>query len=195
MQTRHCVFRGCSDMMSSLREEGGICQRRKKTVCLPMATIEAVDQTQIRNMSNHTGCSLGRPGWRQVIPYMCTQTRLQFKCTLYCLVENALTCSILLGSINAQFHFFNVGLLLTTVEGYLHVLKSKLALNPRPDRDNNQCLAKSETPNDVSVWTGVKCKKWQLTSGTTFPQSVNGQKVPERAQAFSLPLQVYCFQH
>ena len=55
---------------------------------------------------------------------------------------------------------FKLGLLLTTGEGYLHVLKSKLALNPRPDRDNNQCLAKSETPNDVSVWMGVKCKKW-----------------------------------
>jgi hypothetical protein len=50
--------------------------------------------------------------------------------------------------------------LLTAGEGYLHVFKSKLALNPRPDPDNNRCLAKSQTPNDVSVCTGVKCKKW-----------------------------------
>ena len=64
--------------------------------------------------------------------------------------------------------FFNVGLLLTTGGGYLPLFKSKLALNPRPDPDNNQCLTKSETPKDVSVWTVVKCTKWLLTRGTIF---------------------------
>jgi hypothetical protein len=38
--------------------------------------------------------------------------------------------------------------LLTAGEGYLHVFKNKLALNPRPDPDNNRYLAKSQTLND-----------------------------------------------